>query len=749
MNEELKVVVTADTGDLEQGMNNAEKAVKEFADEADGAKGKIKQFFQDGIKDAEGFKSGIQKAGEISTNFLKVTAGAVAGVATALVALGPATAEYRQEMAKLESAFMAAGSNAETAKTTYNDLYRVLGDSGQATEAANHLAMLTQEEQALSEWTNICQGVYATFGDSLPIEGLTEAANETAKVGQLTGSLADALNWAGVNEEEFQAKLDACNTEAEREALIRKTLTGLYDEAAKTYEKNAAGLLAQNEANAKMTAAMAQLGEVVAPVMAMLTELGAEILADLTPHIQEFAENHLPKIKQALQDVGDKIGVVINWIADHWQLVSTLAAVLIGIATAISLVSTGLTAYNTVMAITSVVSAPVIGIIAAIVAGIALLVAGIVLAVKHWDEITAAVSKFATKVGEFFSGLWDSITDWISNIGDSISNWWSDTTQGFQDWWGNVQQGWSDFWSGVGQKITDGVQAAKDKFNEMKENISNKVDGIKTSVTNKFQEIKNNISDKVDEAKKSVAEKYNAMKDTMGTVMEAAKNTVKQKLDNIKNAYNENGGGIKGIASATMEAVKGYYSAGYTFIDNLTGGKLTAIKNSFTNAMNNVKTAVSTSLDAVKTKFSNIMENAKTIVSGAIEKIKGFFNFKWELPKIKLPHFSISGKFSLDPPQIPKFSVSWYQKGGVFDNPTLFGYGNGSVGGLGENGAEAIVPLEKNTYWLDRMADMLASKLGGGTPIVLEVDGKVFAQTAISTMNDLTRQTGKLALNIR
>jgi hypothetical protein len=130
-----------------------------------------------------------------------------------------------------------------------------------AVEAAGHLAKLTTNEKELSEWTTICEGVYATFGDSLPIEGLTEAANETAKVGQLTGSLADALNWAGVNEDEFNAKLAACNTEAEREALIRETLTGLYDDAAANYEKNAAGLLAQQEAEAKMADATAELGE--------------------------------------------------------------------------------------------------------------------------------------------------------------------------------------------------------------------------------------------------------------------------------------------------------------------------------------------------------------------------------------------------------------------------------------------------------------------------------------------------------
>lgn len=746
MKEELKVVLTADTSDLESGMNDAEKAINEFASESEKAKGKVKQFFNDNIKDMESFKSGIQKAGEVSTNFLKVTAGAFAGVATALVALGPATEEYRTQMSKLQTGFETAGASAETAKTTYNDLYRVLGDTDKATEAAAHLAMLTTEEKALNEWTNICQGVYATFGDSLPIESLTEAANETAKVGSLTGALADALNWAGVNEEEFQAKLDACNNEAEREALIRETLTGLYDDAAKSYEKNAAGLLAQNEANAKMTDAMAKLGEAVAPVMTMLAELGAEILSDLAPHVTSFAEEHLPKVKDALKDVGDKIGVVINWIADNWGLVSTIAATVIGIATAISLVSTGLTVYNTVMAITSAVSLPMIGTIAAITAGIALLVAGIVLAVKHWDEITAAIQKFAENVAAFFSDLWESITDWISNIGESISQWWSDTKEGFSDWWKGIAEGWKEFWGGVGDKITEGVKNAKDRFQEMKEGIAEKVTSAKDAVTDKFQEIKEEISSKVDEAKSSVKEKYESIKETMADAMESARDNIQDKLDRITRAYEDNGGGLKGIASAAMEGVKSYYESGYNFIDKLTGNRLSSIVNTFKNKMESAKTAVSNVLGKIEDKFDSIMDNAKSIVSKAIDKIKGFFNFKWELPKIKLPHFKISGKFSLDPPSIPKFSVDWYQKGGVFDNPTLFGYGNGMIGGLGENGAEAIVPLEKNTYWLDRIADMLSEKMGNGTPIVLEVDGKVFAQTAINSMNNLTRQTGKLNL---
>jgi hypothetical protein len=155
----------------------------------------------------------------------------------------------------------------------------------------------------------------------------------------------------------------------------------------------------------------------------------------------------------------------------------------------------------------------------------------------------------------------------------------------------------------------------------------------------------------------------------------------------------------------------------------------------------------------IKTTISNKIGEAKEAVSGIIDKIKGllgFDGFSWSLPKPKLPHFSVSGGEApwgfMGNGSLPKVSVEWYAKGGVFDAPTLFTYG-GNIGGLGEQGAEAIVPLENNTQWLDRIAERLAGKQQD-TPIVLTVDGKVFAQTSINTINQLTRQTGTLGLNI-
>lgn len=160
-----------------------------------------------------------------------------------------------------------------------------------------------------------------------------------------------------------------------------------------------------------------------------------------------------------------------------------------------------------------------------------------------------------------------------------------------------------------------------------------------------------------------------------------------------------------------------------------------------------IKSSVAEKFNAIKQKILTPIQNAKDKVKELIDKIRSFFNFKWSLPKLKMPHLKITGEFSISPPSVPKFSVDWYARGGVFDKPTLFTSG-GRLGGLGEAGAEAIVPLENNTQWLDKIASMLSDKLGGGRNIVLQVDGKTFGQISVDSINALTKQTGNLPLVI-
>lgn len=281
--------------------------------------------FVDTDKANESLKKTDKNAEGIGKKFLSVVTSAgkfavgVVGAATAaggaIVALAENTREYRTEQGKLQAAFESSGFAAGDARDTYRALNGVLGDSGQAVEASNHLAKLCTNAAELADWTNICTGVYATFGDSLPIEGLTEAANETAKTGALTGGLADALNWAGVNEEAFQEKLDACNSERERQALITETLNGLYAESAETYREVNAEVISANMAQDKLTAAMAVAGGAVEPLITQGKLLIAEVLTKAAPAIEVLSTVVIPFLVTGITGLIGWLDSLITWLA--------------------------------------------------------------------------------------------------------------------------------------------------------------------------------------------------------------------------------------------------------------------------------------------------------------------------------------------------------------------------------------------------------------------------------------------------
>ncbi len=403
--------IAIDTTEAEKALDDTTQKAKDTGNETEGAFSKIGR-----------------AAGTIGRAVL--TAGAALG--TAWIAAIEGTREYRTHLAMLDTAFQTSGLSSDMARKTYSELNAVLGDSGQATEAAQHLALLADNEKELSTWTDICTGVYATFGEALPIESLTEAANETAKTGVITGSLADALNWAGVSEEEFQEKLDACSGEQERQKLIMDTLNGTYKDASAQYKETNKDVLAANKAQEKLTHAFSELGRVGEPILTAIKTKVSEMVTAAVPHIESFVSK-MKDLRTWVQNNGQTIK---NWGAaiaaasvtvGTFLLILNWGKIMTAASTAIKGVRTAVALFNATLL------ANPIGLVIALVAG---LVAGFILLwnnnkgfrdfwISLWDKIksvgASAISYIKGKFSDFKSAL-TTVKNTFGKIKDAIAD---------------------------------------------------------------------------------------------------------------------------------------------------------------------------------------------------------------------------------------------------------------------------------------------------------------------------------------
>ena len=363
------------------------------------------------------------------------------GIGTAGVAIGGAfvaavegTREYRAEMGLLESAFLTAGHSTKEAKQTYSELNAVLGDSGQAVEASQHLAKIADNEKELTNLTDILTGVYATFGESLPLEGLAEGINHSASLGEVQGSLADALEWSGITVEDFNEKLAKLKTEEERQDLIVKTLNDTYSKASTQYKETNKDIIESRKAQERLTDAMAEVGRVGEPIMTAFKNIAASLAEHLAPAL----ESGIEKFKDAS-----------TWIKDNEQKVQTWIGVILGVTTSIGtfllIMSWGKIMTAAANAI-KVVRTAMLGLNAAMLANpvglVVAVLAGLVVAFVYlWNNVEG--------FRKFWIDAWNTIKKYTSEAGKAISKFMSDA-------WNNVKKAWSatikffkDIWSGI------------------------------------------------------------------------------------------------------------------------------------------------------------------------------------------------------------------------------------------------------------------------------------------------------------
>lgn len=409
--------------------------------------------------------------GDFAKKGVKATGAAVAGLTAAFVALDGATEEYRVAQGKLNAGFQTARFSADVARKSYRNFYAILGDTDTATEASQLLANMAKNEEEVTKWTRIAAGVHGTFGDSLPIEGLVESANETARTGKVTGVFADALNWVGIMEDDFNAKLEQTTDVSKRNRLIMDTLSTTYDKAADSFYANNQQVINARRNHATLDETLAKVGDTSAKVKNQLWVLAGAAEdgsirsgsaldwvqqkteafgtwvegLDLSALKQQFDEN----FAQGLQKAGD----AMDWCREHAdglktgvkllavtfglvklaqfnQSVAGGASALLGMGKTV-LTMTGVLGGQT--AATGAATAAQTGLNAAMsanpVGAVILLIEGAiavgVLLYKNWDTVKAKAGEVWTSIKTAFGGIRDSITGAFSAAKDKVAGFFS------------------------------------------------------------------------------------------------------------------------------------------------------------------------------------------------------------------------------------------------------------------------------------------------------------------------------------
>lgn len=361
--------------------------------------------------------------------------------------------------------------------------------------------------------------------------------------------------------------------------------------------------------------------------------------------------------------------------------------------------------------------------------------------------IYSSVTGTMTEIHDTFTNIWDSITGFLSGAWETIKNIvtvgimavkeiisaaFQIITLPFRFIWENCKDTVLSIWETIKSVIGEKIDAVKEKITTVTTAISNVAsaawNAISSTASSLWEGIKGTIGSKIDAAKEKVStatsaitsvasSAWSSVSSTASSLWSTISSTVSSKISAASSAVSSATSTITSVASSAWSSVSSTASSQWESIRSTISSKLSSAKSTVSSLMSGItstmSSGLSSALSTVSGKFSSIystisskMSAARDAVGNAISALKSKFNFSWSLPHLKLPHVSISGSFSINPPSVPHFGISWYKDGGILTRPTIFGAAGNNLLAGGEAGAEAVVPLA--TLW-DKLETMITS----------------------------------------
>lgn len=431
----------------------------------------------------------------------------------------------------------------------------------------------------------------------------------------------------------------------------------------------------------------------------------AQGMFDATTTPMQQMESNTRKLQQALVPLGEKLAELANailpplvsvittiggWFERLPGPVQNFVIILGALLAAFTALTPVIAAISVAMGALNISMLPIIAVIAAVAAAIA----GIIAIIQNWGAIT-----------QWFGELWNTICTGIGAMVDSLKAW-------FSNLWTHLQSVWEGICNVVqtavmllGSIIQGAIDIITLPFQMIWENckgiVSSVWEGIKSVVSSAIHAVSSTISSVMGAIKNVISTVWNAISSKVSSVLNAIKTTVSTIFNAVKSVASSVWNGIKSVISSVVDGIKSKVSSVFN-----------GVKSTVTSIFNGIKSTAASVWNGIKDAIIKPVEAAKNAVKGIIDKITGFFSgMKLELPKIKLPHFKISGKLSLSPPSVPHLSIDWYKEGGILTKPTVFGMNGSSLMAGGEAGKEAVLPL-KGFY--DQLEHILSSRMNTG-----------------------------------